>query len=263
MTYLVEDIEILNDVVNITLKDDLKTYNYKVHAVAFANYYVTIGKRINNEFLSNLLEESKFYFMKDQIIKKLKIKDYSRGQIIEFLNDKMDEYMIDRMIKDLENNNYINDYNYLKNVFNKANSKLKGKLFIINYLKDKYIDEKLLASFFLNFDEKNLAEKLVKTELNKLKNKYPKQVIINKISYKLNYNGFSELIVQDIIDDLQYIKSNDNDDLIIKECTKLVNKYSKKLKNNELERKVIETLVAKGYNYKSVKSVIEGMIKND
>lgn len=263
MIYLVEDIEILKDVVNIKLNINSKFEYYRIHAVAFANYYINIGKSIDEEYLSNLLEESKYYFIKDEIIKKLKTKDYTRGEIIMFLENKLDEYSIDRLIKDLENNNYINDYNYLKRVFDNANTKLKGKNYIIKYLENKYIDEKLLNSFFLNFKELELANKLVNIELTKLRNKYSKLAIISKISYKLNYNGFSEFVIQDIMDELQYLKNNDNSEIILKECVKYIEKYKNKLENKELARKVIETLVAKGYNYKSVKSIVEGMINND
>ena len=34
-------------------------------------------------------------------------------------------------------------------------------------------------------------------------------------------------------------------------------------KNKELDRKVIESLLLKGYNYKSIKNVVEGMNEND
>ena len=263
MEYLVEGIEILKDVVNIKLNNDSNIEYYKIHAVAFANYYINIGKTIDNEYLSVLLNESKYYFIKDEVIKKLKTKDYTCGEIIMFLENKLDEYFIDRLIKDLENNNYINDYNYLKRVFDVANTKLKGKNYIIKYLENKYIDERLLNSFLLNFKELELANKLVNIEINKLRNKYSKQVIISKISYKLNYNGFSEFTIQDIMEELQYLKSNDREDIIIKECKKYINKYKNKLENNELKRKVIETLITKGYNYKSVKSIVEGMINDD
>ena len=263
MEYLVEDIEILKDVVNIKLKSNMHLICHKIHAVAFANYYISVGKYISNEYLLKILEESKYYNLKDEVIKKLKNKDYTRGEIIIFLEDKLDEYSIDRMIKDLEKNNYINDYNYLKKVFELANNKLKGKNYIKKYLENKYLDEKLLDSFFVNFKENELANKLVKGELNKLKGKYSKQAILSKISYKLNYNGFSEFVIQDIIDGLQYLKFNNNEEIIVKECKKYLKKYENKLENNDLMRKVIETLVAKGYNYKSVKTIIEGMINDD
>ena len=39
----------------------------------------------------------------------------------------------------------------------------------------------------------------------------------------------------------------------------LKNKYQ----NEDLKRKVIESLLVKGYNYKSVKALVEGMKEND
>ena len=51
-------------------------------------------------------------------------------------------------------------------------------------------------------------------------------------------------------------------DLIMKDYSKLLKKYQNRLKNKELENKIIESLLVKGYNYKSIKNVVEGM-KND
>ena len=50
---------------------------------------------------------------------------------------------------------------------------------------------------------------------------------------------------------------------IFEEYNKLLKKYQNKYQNKELERKVIESLLLKGYNYKSVKAMIEGADKND
>ena len=82
-----------------------------------------------------------------------------------------------------------------------------------------------------------------------------------KIDENTIIGGSNDVLIQSMCN----IKTSETQRVIeqIKECTKLVNKYSKKLKNNELERKVIETLVAKGYNYKSVKDIVERMIEND
>ena len=46
---------------------------------------------------------------------------------------------------------------------------------------------------------------------------------------------------------------------IEKDYLKLVKKYQNKYKDKELERKVIESLLLKGYNYKSVKEYIGGI----
>ena len=228
MEYLVKKIDINKDYVNITLKDEVGcTYKHKIHAVAFANNYFNVGNSFDNDYLNNLLKENDYYNIKDSIIKKLKVKDYSKSEIKEMLIDK-----------------------------------LKGKLYIEDKLKNKEIDDKITMSFFSNLDEKYLASKLVNIEYKKLKDKYPKNTIINKISYKLNYNGFSEFVIYEEIEKLEYIKGSNDLDLIKKDYSKLLKKYQNRLKNKELENKIIESLLVKGYNYKSIKIVVEGM-KND
>ena len=260
MEYLVKDIEILKDVVNIELIDSkLKVLKYKIHAVAFANYYLRKESNISEIDLNNLLNESKYYFIKDQVISKLKVKDYSKYEIKEMIKDKLDEDSLTRLINDLERNNYINDYNYLKRIFNDSESKLKGKLYIESKLKGKELDENIINAFFEHYNEEELANKLSNKEYKKLENKHPKNVIINKISMKLSYNGFSEYVINEIVSSLEQIKSSNNTMLLEKDYLKLVKKYQNKYKDKELERKVIESLLLKGYNYKSVKEYIGGI----
>jgi len=46
MEYTVIDIEVLNDVVNIELKDNsFNVLKYKVHIVAYTNYYFSINQK--------------------------------------------------------------------------------------------------------------------------------------------------------------------------------------------------------------------------
>ena len=257
MEYLVKDIEVLKDVVTIKLSSSNEV-SYKIHVVAFTNYYLRRDTYINECDLNNLLKESEYYFIKDKVISKLKTKDYSKYEIKEFVKDKLDESNLNRLILDLERNNYINDYNYVKRVFNEAESKLKGRLYIESKLKDKEIDESLIKAFFEHYKEDELASTLVYKEYKKIENKYPKTTIINKIAYKLNYNGFSEYVIKEEVSKLEYIKYNDSIELIEKDYLKLIKKYQNKYKDKELERKVIESLILKGYNYKSVKDYVGG-----
>lgn len=264
MEYTVIDIEVLNDVVNIELKDNsFNVLKYKVHIVAYTNYYFSINQKIDDDFLNSLIKDSNFYFVKDTVIKKIKTKDYSSKEIRDFLVGKLSEEEIEKLIINLEKNNYLNDYNYVKSIFSDAQNKLKGKLYIESKLKDKGIKENIIDSFYEHFNEKLYAEKLVNSEYNKLKNKYPKNVLINKIKYKLSYNGFSMDIIYDVTSSLEFIKNETNEEILVKDFNKVYNKYKNKLKNKELERKVIESLIAKGYNYKSVKDIVERMIEND
>ena len=260
MEYIVKKIDVQKDYVNIKAIDSNScSYSFKIHAVAFANYYFRVDSIVNEVDFNNLLNESKYYFIKDQVISKLKVKDYSKYEIKELIKDKLNDDELNRLINDLERNNYINDYNYIKRIFNESESKLKGKLYIESKLKGKELDENIIKAFFEHYNEEELANKLSNREYKKLENKHPKNTIINKISYKLNYNGFSEYVINDVISSLEHIKSSDNTLLIEKDYLKLVKKYQNKYKDKELERKVIESLLLKGYNYKSVKEYIGGI----
>ena len=144
MEYLVKDIEVLKDVVNIKLLDsNSKILEYKIHAVAFANYYLRRESNISENSLNNLIKESNYYFIKDYVISKLKVKDYSKYEVKQLIKDKVDINEMSRLIDDLERNNYINDYNYIKRIFTEAEYKLKGKLYIESKLKEKELDESI------------------------------------------------------------------------------------------------------------------------
>lgn len=264
MQYLINNIEIKNDVVNITLLDkDNNFLKHRIHIIAYTNYYFNVNNSIDEDYLSNILKESNYYFIKDEVIKKLSRKDYSKFEIKEFISNKLSDSETLRLIKDLERNNYINDYNYVKSIFNDAQSKLKGKLYIEDKLNNKEIDENIIKAFFEQYNEEKVAYKLVNNEIKKLKDKCPKNNLISKISMKLNYNGFSEVVIYEQMKSLESLKLTDNKILLEKDYIKLLKKYQKKFENKDLNRKIIESLIAKGYNYKSIREVVEGKNSDD
>ncbi len=62
---------------------------------------------------------------------------------------------IPEIIKKLEKNNFINDYNYATSKVNLFISNGKSKIFIKNYLLKKGIDEKLSLEIFAELNEEN------------------------------------------------------------------------------------------------------------
>ena len=72
---------------------------------------------------------------------------------------------IPEIIKKLEKNNFINDYNYATSKVNLFISNGKSKIFIQNYLFKKGIDEKLSSKIFaeLNEEDSNWEIKSAKT----------------------------------------------------------------------------------------------------
>ena len=62
---------------------------------------------------------------------------------------------IPEIIKKLEKNNFINDYNYATSKINLLISNGKSKIFIKNYLLKKGIDKKLSSEIFAELNEKD------------------------------------------------------------------------------------------------------------
>ena len=62
---------------------------------------------------------------------------------------------IPEIIKKLEKNNFINDYNYATSKVNLFISNGKSKIFIKNYLFKKGIDEKLSSEIFMELNEED------------------------------------------------------------------------------------------------------------
>ena len=62
---------------------------------------------------------------------------------------------IPEVIKKLEKNNFINDYNYATSKINIFISNGKSKIFIKNYLFKKGIDERLSSEIFAELDEED------------------------------------------------------------------------------------------------------------
>ena len=89
MEYIVKKIDVQKDYVNIKLIDSNScSHSFKIHAVAFANYYLRVDSIVSEEDFNNLLNESKYYCIKDQVISKLKVKDYSKYEIKELFKHK-------------------------------------------------------------------------------------------------------------------------------------------------------------------------------
>ena len=106
---------------------------------------------------------------------------------------------IPEVIKKLEKNNFINDYNYATSKVNLFISHGKSKIFIKNYLFKKGIDEKLSSEIFeqLNEEDSNWEIKSARTFARK------KNFDNNNEKYlsKMSRAGFSYEIAKKIIEE--------------------------------------------------------------
>ena len=109
---------------------------------------------------------------------------------------------IPEILKKLEKNNFINDYNYATSKINLFISNGKSKIFIQNYLFKKGIDEKLSSEIFeeLNEEDSNWEIKSARTfarKKNFLNNKNNNEKNLSKMARA----GFSYEIAKKILEE--------------------------------------------------------------
>ena len=109
---------------------------------------------------------------------------------------------IPEVLKKLEKNNFINDYNYATSKVNTLISNGKSKIFIKNYLFKKEIDEKLSSDIFAELDEEDVNWEIKSARIFARK----KNIKTNNNNYEKNLSkmaraGFSYEIAKKIIEE--------------------------------------------------------------
>ena len=109
---------------------------------------------------------------------------------------------IPEIIKKLEKNNFINDYNYATSKVNTFISNGKSKIFIKNYLFKKEIDEKLSADIFTELDAEDSYWVIKSARIFARKKNFQK----NNSNYEKNLSkmaraGFSYEIAKKILEE--------------------------------------------------------------
>ena len=109
---------------------------------------------------------------------------------------------IPEIIKKLEKNNFINDYNYATSKVNIFISSGKSKIFIKNYLFKKGIDEKLSSEIFAELNEEDSNWEIKSARIFARKKKIKKKDNNNdKNLSKMARAGFSYEIAKKILEE--------------------------------------------------------------
>ena len=108
---------------------------------------------------------------------------------------------IPEVLKKLEKNNFINDYNYATSKVNTLISNGKSKIFIKNYLFKKEIDEKLSSNIFTELDEEDSNWEIKSARTFARKKNFQKNNNNEKNLSKMARAGFSYEIAKKIIEE--------------------------------------------------------------
>ena len=233
----------LDDAKEITLYEDI-----------ILKYNLLLTKKITN--LDLILQENKRYESYYLLLKKLNYKMLSIKQAKEFLQKQgyTDLTVIDRLKKE----GYLSDDLFLKSYINdQINLKISGPIKITNDLVKLGIAKNKVDDYLKTIDNNIWLEKINKYLNKKIKNnrKYSINKLKQKIQIDLHNKGFME---EQITTCLAHLDFPNDDDILKKDMLKIKQQLLKKQLDNkkELNYKLKQKLLAKGYSYDQINTIV-------
>ena len=249
--YEIKKIKATQDYVLLFLEDD------KI-MISLENYF-----KYNVKSLNGLDEDLYQLFKQDEkllkayrgCLRKISTKDHTVKQIRDYLyKNELKKSEIEDIIKRLKEYGLLDDDKYCKGKISYyENSLYSARQIRMKLLKDG-IDEELIDKYLNDEDEYTKAFKLAE-KYAKAKGKSSK-ALKQSILMKLTGNGFSYENALKAVDSLNI--NNENElELLSKEYTKALNKYSRKYEDYDLRSHIYAYLLNKGFKSDDIKQAME------
>ena len=190
-------------------------------------------------------------------VKRLIVRDYSPSKLREYLLKKnKNKTVVDQVIKKLQKYQLLNEDELIERIIEYCDSKHYGYNRIILMLKDRQISLNKINNVKLDH-QRETKEAIEQTK--RLVKRYKKKNTVN-----LRQSVYSSLIRYGFSEDLASLESSkvsnspSNELNMLKlDYSKLISRYSLKLKGKELENKLVKSLLSKGYRINDIKKVIK------
>jgi regulatory protein len=207
-----------------------------------------LGKDIDSKLLNNINEDNMKSTIYNQALNYIDIRRRGREEIYNYLAKKnYDITEIDRVIKRLEEENYINDYDFTVAYINdKLNMSNDGINKIRRSLSDFKIEESVINEVLSKMDLSSQDDKIDRliNKQKRLNSKYTGNVLKSKILNYLINLGYDRDSILDKLENASF----DNKKDIQKEYQKLYKKYSNKYSGYKLDMTIKQKLYQKGYS---------------
>ena len=219
-----------------------------------------LTKEIKDNQLTKLIQDNNYFLAYFDALKYLNKRMHAVKETSNYLGKKYSLDIVNVTIKKLEQDNYLNDENYVKAYINdQINLSNKGYYKILKELTNLDITSDLIRKY-LDKIKSNIWEDrinlLIKKKI-KSNHQYSIMKLKDKVTYDLVNLGYQK---ETIINILNHYNLNENDDILNKKYALLYNKLSKKYQGKELDLHLITKLISEGFNYNDIKRIEK---KND
>jgi len=215
------------------------------------------NKNIDKELYNKILSDTEYYDIYNKVVNYILKKRRSEKEIIKYLGKfDLDTNNVNKIINKLKNVNLINDLEYCRAFVNDKVYLSKNGINKIKIdLLEQNIPIEVIENELKNIDESIINEKLKKIILKKINSnkKYSDYHLTQKILNEMINLGYSKSKI------LKKITNNltNNDDILKKEFDKLYNKLSRYFTADELENKLKQKLILKGFKADKVNKLIQ------
>lgn len=225
----------------------------KISPETYLDFKLYPGKEISDKEYKAILKRDKYGEAYNYALGLLSKYTYSVSRLEEKLTKNgFNKADIASTIKKLKESNLINDEDYVNNYIELANDKLYGEYKIRQELILKGIDKEYVDSLvFKEKDEIKKLNQLVKLLDKKyVKDNYEKRK--EHIYSALLRYGYSGELIKSALEDIAPKDDKLEKESLKKEYEKAKLKYKGKYKGYELENKINEYLLRKGYKYNDI-----------
>lgn len=207
-----------------------------------------LKKEITKGDYDYLLKKNQYWSCYYTALRYLKVRMRSRFEVEnKLLKDQFSKEDIASVTQKLMKQGYLNDLIYANSFFHEQTiTTNRGPRRIQDELRKKGIDSAIIQEVLSTYDEdlqrkkvQKIVSKIVKANHNK-----SNQLLKRKIYMDLLKEGFSKNIIDYVITNQEFPKE---EDIRSKEYDKIKKRLSRKYNGEELERKVKEQMIKKGF----------------
>ena len=206
-----------------------------------------ISKKITPSLMNKILEKNKYYDCYYLALKTINRISKTRYELYMKLKEEFDDEIVNRVLDNLEKQNYINDRIYASSYFNnQINSTYHGPYRIRRDMENKGISEDIINDIMSQYTDDIEEEKIRKIVNKRINSNHNKSniILIKKIRNELQVDGFNQNIISSVISSIDL---KEDIDIREKEYNKIRNKLQKKYSGKELEYKIKEKMIQKGF----------------
>lgn len=223
---------------------------YSLTEDQIVEYRIIVGNIIDEKTLMKLKKSVNEASLYNKAIHYIDFKPRTTKEILKYLKEhEADEEAIKNIVKKLTRIKYLDDERYAVSFVNESIRKQKGKNYIQQQLNDKGVDSNYIHEALKLYEHDLEKENVVikATKLAKTLSKYPIKRQKQKITERLLVDGYSYELINYSLSQIELV--DESNDLLEKEYNRLL---LKGFDNN----KIIQKLLAKGFDYSSIKNLL-------